>query len=153
MQTYLVHMRSPLQLLREIGVRQFVGFQLFMISTILSPLVHPWFYVMMAADAWSGTLLVEPIGLWSTLLWWLALANLVAGYASSMLIGALAVRRRRRPRLIVSLAMLPFYWLAISLAAYRAVRELVVAPHHWQKTPHAARPLAGKQSGQRHPRG
>lgn len=141
MQTYLVHMRAPLRLMRELGLRQFAGLQLFMISTILAPVVHPWFYAVMAWDLWSGQMLAAPLGLWSTVLWWLAVVNLTIGYASSMLVGAIAVARRGRRRLAVSLVLLPVYWLMVSLAAYRAMRELVTAPHHWQKTPHAARPL------------
>lgn len=140
MQTYLVHMRSPGRLLAELGLRQFLGFQLFMVSTIVAPLVHPWFYVVMAADAWNGTFLAAPDGLWSSLLWWLAVVNLSIGYVSAMLIGLVGVVRRRRARLAASLLLLPLYWLLVSVAAYRALVELATAPHHWQKTPHRARP-------------
>jgi hypothetical protein len=40
----------------------------------------------------------------------------------------------------------PFYWLLHSLAAYKALWQLIVKPHYWEKTEHglsddvAARP-------------
>lgn len=43
MQTYLVHMRSPVRLWRELGGKGFLGFQVFMGGMLLSVLVHPWF--------------------------------------------------------------------------------------------------------------
>jgi glycosyltransferase XagB len=42
-QTYLVHMRRPLRLWRDLGAWRFAGFQLTIGATILSLLVHPWF--------------------------------------------------------------------------------------------------------------
>ena len=34
---------------------------------------------------------------------------------------------------------MPLYWLLISLAAYRALGQLIAAPHLWEKTEHTAR--------------
>jgi hypothetical protein len=33
---------------------------------------------------------------------------------------------------------MPLYWLLASVAAWRAIVDLVVDPHHWAKTPHEA---------------
>ena len=32
--------------------------------------------------------------------------------------------------------LVPFYWLAMSAAAWKAVYELIKRPHHWAKTKH-----------------
>jgi hypothetical protein len=37
---------------------------------------------------------------------------------------------------------LPVYWLLIGLATIRAVRELVLRPFYWFKSPH--QPLSGR---------
>jgi hypothetical protein len=34
------------------------------------------------------------------------------------------------------LATIPFYWLLLSVAAWRALFQLVFAPHRWEKTEH-----------------
>jgi len=47
------------------------------------------------------------------------------------------MRRGRRPA--GALIFLPAYWLLLSIACYRALIQLVLAPHHWAKTPHLGR--------------
>ena len=88
-QTYLVHMRRPLRLWRDLGAWRFAGFQLTIGATILSLLVHPWFYVLAAMHASFGERLVPE----SDLLLWVSGSNLVAGYGAAMLLTmATAVR-------------------------------------------------------------
>lgn len=139
MQTYLVHMRSPRRLWRELGARAFLGLQVLMGGMILSALVHPWFYVLVALDLWQGRLLGFPgTALGHTLLW-LGVVNLVAGYVSAIALGSVATARRGRLGLALHALMMPVYWLAISMAAYRALAQLVTAPYYWEKTEHFVR--------------
>lgn len=138
MQTYLVHMRAPRRLLAELGWWPFIGFQILMGSMIASALVHPWFYVLLAVDVGSGSALAWPTGGLAEGFWWLAVANLVLGYATAVLVGGVAVWRRKRSWLLPAVLLVPAYWLLISWSAYRAVYELAVAPFHWEKTRHRA---------------
>lgn len=140
MQTYLVHMRYPKALLHELGWWPFLGLQALMGAMIASALVHPWFYVLLGYEAYTGELLAGSKSDNARLLWWLALANLVLGYLSVVAVGAVAAWRRDRRRLIIHLPLVLIYWLAISLAAYRALFELFTAPFHWEKTRHRGRP-------------
>lgn len=139
MQTYLVHMRRPRRLWRELGLRRFVGFQVLMAGMILSSLVHPWFYVLIALDAWQGTLLGVPNSVFGEWLLGIGIFNLIAGYVSAIALGTMAAARRGKLRLAAHALMMPIYWLAISFAAYRALWQLVSAPFHWEKTEHARR--------------
>lgn len=142
MQTYAVHMRAPRRLLRELGLRRFAGFQVLMGGMILSALVHPWFYVLLALDLWQGSLLQMPQSALAQTLLAIGLVNLVAGYVSAIALGVLAAARRGRQGLARHAALMPLYWLFISLSAYRALAELIRAPYYWQKTEHCVR-LAG----------
>lgn len=139
MQTYLVHMRSPRRLWVELGPRRFLGFQVLMGGQILSALVHPWFYALLALDLWDGRLLSVPESLMGQLLLWIGAFNLVAGYASAIALGSIAAARRGRRRLAAHALLMPVYWLAISFAAYRALVQLVTAPYYWEKTDHCVR--------------
>jgi len=139
MQTYLVHMREPRRLWRELGVRRFLGLQVLMGGLILSSLVHPWFYLLLALDLWQGRLLGMPHTLAGGSLLWLGVFNLVAGYVSAIALGSVAAARRGRLGLAVHALLMPAYWLAISYAAYRALAQLVTAPYYWEKTEHTAR--------------
>jgi cellulose synthase/poly-beta-1,6-N-acetylglucosamine synthase-like glycosyltransferase len=137
--TYLVHMRRPIRLLRELGVKRFLGFQVLMGGLILSSLVHPLFYLMMALAVSDGTFMAAPESRLELVLLTLAGFNLAAGYLSAMALAALAVCRRRRSSLALDALLMPFYWLLISMAAYRALAQVVREPFLWEKTPHASR--------------
>ena len=141
MQTYLVHMRQPKRLLAELGIKRFLGFQVLMAGLILSALVHPLFLGVVLLELHGGTLLAAPGGELSRLVLGFGLCNLTASYVSTMALSAVTSRRRGRGRLIASSFLTPLYWLAISVAAWRALFELCWAPYHWEKTAHGARPV------------
>jgi hypothetical protein len=106
---------------------------------ILSALVHPWFYVLLAYDLWNGRLLGVPGSAFGQWLLGVGIFNLIAGYVSAIALGTIAAARRGRRRLAAHALLMPVYWLAISYAAYRALWQLIWAPYYWEKTEHAAR--------------
>ena len=135
MQTYLVHTRRPIGLIRDLGFFRALGFHFYMGGLILSALVHPLFYAALAADyafdlqqegfdiAYGGAFLLAGI------------VNLVVGYVTAIASGAIASRRRGH-RLTLTALLMPLYWLLISVAAYRALWQLFRDPFRWEKTPH-----------------
>jgi glycosyltransferase involved in cell wall biosynthesis len=131
-QTYLVHMRRPMRLWRDLGPWKFAGFQLTIGATILSLLVHPWFYALAALHGSFGGRVV-PEG---DLLLWVSGSNLVAGYGAAMLLTMATAIASGSARRLLSVIWLPLYWLAMSYAAYRAVLDLIVRPFYWEKTTH-----------------
>ncbi len=150
MQTWLVHMRRPLGCARELGSRGFLGFNLIGTGLVLSALVHPVYLATIAV------LMTDPLQLWgdggvvASATVGLNLFNLCAGYVAFAVLAkrALALRgRRAKPHLLM---LLPFYMLLMSLASYRALADLVVRPHYWDKTPHHGRrpsPAESEPSG------
>jgi hypothetical protein len=96
-------------------------------GTVLSALVHPWFYALAAYDVANGAFLTSPAG-WLGLPFWLfASLGLGVGYLASMLLGVLALKRRGARDLLSQVPLMPFYWLLISGAAYRAVWQFATA--------------------------
>lgn len=139
MQTYLVHTREPLRCLRELGFLRFLGLHVVMGGLILSALVHPWFYVLLAAAHTVTIPNALPEFVLAPALWWIGVINLVAGYVTGVALGCIAVVKRGQWRLAAWALLMPVYWLLISIAAYRALLELIVAPYRWEKTDHHAR--------------
>ena len=139
MQTYLVHMRDVALLRRELGTFGFIGFQAMLGGMILSALVHPLFYILLAAEFATGDPFEIPETTFGRWMLGLAALNLALGYLVSIVLGAVAVLRRGWPGLALSAFMMPVYWLMISLAAYRGLYHLAVAPHRWEKTEHTPR--------------
>ena len=146
MQTYLVHSRRPYQLLRELGWWHCFGLHVLMGGILVSAIVHPLFYIVALSHLALGDFLSAPSSAVAKMLWLMAGFNLALGYLSAMVLGALAVIRRGRWSLVPYALFMPVYWLLISLAAYRAMWQLVRDPYLWEKTDHLSR------SGRRRPR-
>ena len=104
-QTWLVHMRAPRRLWRDLGPHGFFAFQIMIGGTVLSALVHPWFYLLLAAEAVGGRFLSLPASVFGVPFWTVAWFDLVAGYLAAMALALLAARRRRLFRLILACSL------------------------------------------------
>jgi cellulose synthase/poly-beta-1,6-N-acetylglucosamine synthase-like glycosyltransferase len=124
MQTWLVHMRAPAKLWRDLGPAGFFGFQLIVGGSAFFALVHPLFLAALIDDAFGGTL---------TRLYF---ATAVAGYLASAVLGFIGLKRRRLTRIVWVLLLTPLHWLLLSIAAWRALYQLIFAPYAWEKTQH-----------------
>ncbi|MGH6792276.1 MAG: hypothetical protein ACRECF_06005 [Methyloceanibacter sp.] len=129
-------MRSPLALWRELGGRGFLTFQVVVGGTVLSALVHLWFYALAAFELMGGGMLVRPESLLGWPFWLIAWFSLVTGYLASMALGLVTVRRRGHNHLLKQIPLMPLYWLLISAAAYRALWQFLTARFKWEKTEH-----------------
>ena len=147
MQTWLVHMRSPRRLLAELGLVGFIGFQAFIGGIILSALIYPIFLLLLLDDIASGEVLSVPDSWPGQLVLGLQVFNLVGGTLTGMGIAGVVVARRGFRGMLGSIALMPVYWLLISMAAYRAVWQLIRNPYLWEKTPHRPRRSGRRRRG------
>lgn len=124
-QTWLVCMRAPLTLVRELGLAAWISLQMTLGASILSAFLYGpttvWIMAClllpgMAADPFSAAL----FGL---------------GWISSTLGDMLAPGRWRFARILAALSR-PLYWPLQTLAAFAALYGLAVQPFFWAKTPH-----------------
>ncbi len=133
LQTWLVAMRAPRVLWREIGWRGFIFLQLLVPVYILALFVH--------LLTWPTLLILMPdqVG-------WIALIILVT-YG---LISLAAQYGCRRTPIIVDRQLsrqcwlMSFYWLLMGIAACRALFYLVFDPFYWDKTDHGEAALYKK---------
>lgn len=135
MQTWLVDMRAPRELLRDLGLGNFLLMQILFAGMVVSALANVFFVVTLVAlatvVAMSGTVPVHHAALFA-----LDVFNVTAGYAAFLMLGRRTLSPSERPGFWALVAATPFYWLALSHAAWRALWHLVRRPHHWEKTPH-----------------
>jgi cellulose synthase/poly-beta-1,6-N-acetylglucosamine synthase-like glycosyltransferase len=136
MQTFGVHMRAPLSTLRETGLTGFLSFHAYFAGIIVSSLAHPLCYLVVAYDAWNGTLFLRGETFGDDLLLTVAIANFAGGYVVNILLGAVSLRGTGHKGLWPHVIFIPVYWLFVSAAAYRAVWQLIYAPFYWEKTAH-----------------
>jgi hypothetical protein len=135
MQTWLVHMRAPIRLLRELGPAGFITLQLVVGGTVLAALVHPLFLAALALELAAG----EPPAsedLRSGLLSALYGGAFIGGYFTSVILGLVGLARRRLLSTAWVLLLVPVHWLLLSLAAWQALWKLVRDPYRWDKTEH-----------------
>ena len=134
MQTWLVHMRHPVHLYRSIGAVGFFSFQFFIGAPAFTNLLNPilWTITLLMFGLQLvpfGWLFPEPFGT-------MALFNLVIGNLFLIYFGVVAALKRRYFDLVPLGLTLPLYWVLHSIAAYKALKQLISNPHYWEKTEH-----------------
>lgn len=133
MVTYLVHMRSPLRLLKDLGLWRFLGVQAFFIGTVGQFLLAPvlWLFWLITFGL-PGPL--DPILSSAGLI--LLFGLFLFAEAVNALVGAIAVSARERRFLLPWVPTMPLYFPLGVLAAYKALWELLLDPFFWDKTQH-----------------
>lgn len=142
MQTWLVLMRRPVELTRELGWGGTLMFHALVTGMLVSALMHPLILVFIGMTIWN--LMFAPhsspfeIGLF-VLDWF----NVIFAYTVFMRLGWQAMGPNERRRAVFTWRYVPAYWMLMSLAAWRAAIELRRKPYFWNKTPH--KPSARRQ--------
>jgi glycosyltransferase XagB len=134
MQTFLVHTRRPLHLIRTIGPLGFLGFVFFIGGTVLAGLLNPVFWLLYVV--WLVALARDLDPMFPQLLLLLSLFNLLAGNGAFIFLHMLAPIRRGWLGLIPYSLTAVGYWVMISIAAYKGLWQLLRNPFYWEKTRH-----------------
>lgn len=134
MQTWLVHMRHPVSLWRDLGTSGFVGFNLFVGGTPLLALLNPVFWALTAL--WFIARPEFIVALFPAWLYYLSLLCLVFGNFAFVYMSMVSARTTDAPKLVLAAAVSPAYWVMMSIAAIKALIQLFHAPSFWEKTFH-----------------
>ncbi|MCF3932173.1 glycosyltransferase [Acuticoccus sp. M5D2P5] len=140
MQTWLVHNRRPLVLLRELGWADTSLVHLFIIGALTAALAHLVFVgQLVLALTGLAPLLAGPSGALTAI----QLVSVLFGYGASFALGAVSIQSRRGERISVwAVLWFPLYWILMGAAVLLALHDLIRSPHYWRKTMHgiASRP-------------
>jgi cellulose synthase/poly-beta-1,6-N-acetylglucosamine synthase-like glycosyltransferase len=134
LQTWLVHMRHPVELWRQLGPGGFLRVNLLLGAVPVVALINPTFWLL--TGLWF---LAKPGFLEAWLppaVYYASLFSMIAGNFLALYLGLIAVRATRHPRLVWAALASPIYWAMMSVAALRAVLQLVVDPYFWEKSVH-----------------
>lgn len=131
-QTYMVHMRHPFNLIRKIGFINFLHFNL---------IIGGNFFV----------LCFNPIA-WTLLIFWVLAPQkfyfpnffflvttpvLIMGNVIFVLLNVMGSLKRKYYRLIIPSFFSPIYWILMSIGAWKGLFQFFKKPHFWEKTDHA----------------
>lgn len=135
-QTYLVHNRHPLKFIRSHGIHAFI-FQLVVGGKIAFMVINPILWLMTL----SYFLLYSIVGptietLYPATIFYMAVFSMIFGNFLFLYYYMIGCAKRGHYELIKYVFFIPFYWIAISIAAGKALYQLIVKPHFWEKTNH-----------------
>ncbi|RVU00462.1 glycosyltransferase [Mucilaginibacter limnophilus] len=134
MQTYLVHMRNPVDLYRRIGLKGVLGFSFFIGATPFTFLVYPFLLLVFICYMVFDLSTIRT--LFPDWVLFMSIFNLIVGNILMIYVNMMAVFKRRFYDLILFSIANPVYWLMHSIASYKALYQLVVKPFYWEKTNH-----------------
>jgi cellulose synthase/poly-beta-1,6-N-acetylglucosamine synthase-like glycosyltransferase len=133
-QTYLVHMRNPVQLWRAIGARGFISFQFMVGGTVASLLLNPIFWGLTAL--WFATRAHFIQEIFPTPILYLGTLALFFGNFAFVYLTVAGCLQRRHYHLVIFALLTPIYWALMSIAAWKGFVQLFYAPSYWEKTRH-----------------
>jgi cellulose synthase/poly-beta-1,6-N-acetylglucosamine synthase-like glycosyltransferase len=131
--TYLVHMRRPSLLFKELGAWRFLGLQVFFLGTVCQFLLAPilWSFWLLTFGLSHPVHILLPISALYTVGGLFLLAEIL-----TICIGLVAVSRPERRFLMPWVPTMIVYYPLGVLAAFKAIYELSLRPFYWDKTQH-----------------
>lgn len=136
MQTYLVHMRNPLEFLLKYKMHAIL-FQLIVGMRMVFILINPVLWLMTLAYFTMYPIFgvfIESLYPWYIFypaVFCLIFANFTYFYSYMI-----ASAKKDKWELMQYIFLIPFYWLMTSISACIAFYQLAVKPYYWEKTKH-----------------
>lgn len=133
MTTWLVHGRNPIGLLREVGPKAWLSFNILIGGTSVAFLSYLPLSSLSLLSIFRPDLVDPLFPGWARLP---ELAVWILGILAATTASALGAAIRRWWHLLWVAPLIPFYWVLHSMAAWWALYELIFKPFYWQRTPH-----------------
>jgi glycosyltransferase XagB len=134
LQTWLVHMRNPVKLYRELGAHGFFSFNVIVGGTPLVNFMNPLFWFM--AILWFFAKFDFIQVLFPGWIYYPAMLCLIFGNFMVLYQALVGLKMAKRPDLLMAVLLFPAYWALMAIAALRAFLQLASAPSFWEKTTH-----------------
>jgi cellulose synthase/poly-beta-1,6-N-acetylglucosamine synthase-like glycosyltransferase len=134
MQTWLVHNRNPMYLLKKIGLKDWLSYQLLIGGTVwvflINPLMWSFFIIwILFQPGWMSELFRGWV-------WDFAFFSLIFGNGVAIFLNAIASLNRKQYKFFLFSLTNPIYWILHSIASYKGLWQLIKNPFYWEKTTH-----------------
>ena len=149
LQTFLIHLRTPRTLFREIGPKGTLHLCTFVGATPILAVLNPIFWLLtvvwfVAQPSFVQQIFPAPVYYVGIVLW--AFGNFLMWYLT-----VLTARHIANEGLVLAAVLVPFYWMMMSIAALKAMWQLVVTPSFWEKTTHGLQSDSESPESDEHP--
>jgi cellulose synthase/poly-beta-1,6-N-acetylglucosamine synthase-like glycosyltransferase len=136
MQTFLVHTRGGWDL-RRTRDKHFLTFLLVIGGKVVVNFINPLMWLVTICYFVFRTSLGPPIEkVYPPPVFYIAVVTLLLGNLLFVYTFLLGSAHRNNHDLIKYGLLAPFYWLLMSVAACKALWQLIWSPHYWEKTQH-----------------
>jgi cellulose synthase/poly-beta-1,6-N-acetylglucosamine synthase-like glycosyltransferase len=132
-QTWLVHMRHPFRMLRQIGFKSWLSFQLVIGGTFIF-LLNPIFWGLTTLFFFTESGLIRE--LFPSFIFYAAAFQLFIGNFVFMYLNVAGSVQRGYFDLAKYALLSPLYWGLMSIAAWKGFLQLFYRPFYWEKTVH-----------------
>ncbi len=136
-QGFFVHIRSPRGFTRSIREPHFLTFLLVVGGKTLSVFINPFLWIITISyflfRPYIGHLIES---FYPAPIFYLGLFTLMVGNLIYLYNYMLGCAKRGYWNLVELGFLVPFYWLLMSFAAWKALYQILVKPYYWEKTPH-----------------
>lgn len=135
-QSYLVAMRNPWRLYREVGFSNFLAIQMVIGLPNLMLVVNPIFWALTGIYMATQLSLIKQ--LYPNPLLYAGAISMVVGNVAFLYYNLAGVMERKLYRTAWTILWRTplLYWPLMSVAMYKAVWQLLTKPHYWEKTEH-----------------
>ena len=134
LQTWLVHIRRPVQMWNSVGPRSFVRLTLILAGTPIIAVLNLLFWLITVLWFLGQPAVVGAVFPW--FVYFPALVALVIGNGATLYMNLISLREDDRSDLIVPALTMPAFFVMMSVAAAKGVYQLIRNPSYWEKTFH-----------------
>jgi glycosyltransferase XagB len=143
-QTYLVHMRNPILLWKQLGPAGFFSFQLVIGGTFFGFLLNPVLWTLTGLWFLTEWHVIQQI--FPTYVFYMGATSLYVGNFAFAYMNVAGCLRRRYYSLVKWALLSPVYWVLMSIAAWKGFLQLFYRPFYWEKTIHGLSNVSGLQA-------
>ncbi len=134
MQTWLVDMRRPFKLIKDLGFKGFFGFHMTIGGTPFLFIINPVFWLLTTLFFFFRESVA--VNLFPPVVFILSSINLIVGNFVFVYLNVISTFRRGYYELGRYALLTPIYWVLMSVASWRALWQLLTKPSQWEKTVH-----------------
>lgn len=132
--TWFVHMRHPVQLIKDLGWKKFFLFHLTFGGNFYMPLCNPLLWFVFILGFIIPSFFISWFDFWPFAV--IAVFNLLIGNIVYLTLALIATWKEKQYDLLLLSLFSPIYWILISIGAWKGMLQLLVNPYKWEKTEH-----------------
>jgi cellulose synthase/poly-beta-1,6-N-acetylglucosamine synthase-like glycosyltransferase len=134
-QTSIVHLRHPMRFKDDVGGwKNFFAFLLIVPGSVFLNISNIFYWVLLIAWLTTHSPLIQQI--FPGIILTISFLSFVMGNFIFTYLNLIGSYRRGRMDLVKWSLFSPLYWVLLSIATIRATVQLILRPHHWEKTKH-----------------